>query len=448
MAEHGLEQLHRSTRQNRGAGSGTLVGVGFKRHPLSTAAYVISIGLLIAGLGTIWQSLSRGSSISEYEPGRDYATFHSTAVMVADGDGADIYDPDLLAARIADITGYESITTQPYGHPPFFPLYFLPLVALPFGVAFGVFSVSGAAALVIAIRRVGLDGAWRAFGMVALSAAGFWTLMLGQMGLWASAALLAVFLALRSDRIFTAGLLLGVLVFKPAYVIGIGIWWLVYARRYAPAIAGAVCSSLGVAMLGFLVPDGWTLYRSYINDSGDSLVALVTRSGYSVLEMFVSAIGSTAVATVLWLVGSILAVGAFRWTVERFEHKLEMAFSFAVILGLVVSPRVGWYDWALLVIPAVLLWRSYPHLRSQLVGVGGWLFLTSALSWPLANRLDKSIGYFLQPAAVMLVGVSAWWLMHAVRHQTAAELDRGQQAGQTPLDSSVAGPGVRGFGGP
>lgn len=429
MADHGLEQLHRSTRQKRADGSGTLAGVGLKRHPLSTAAYVISIGLLIAGLGTIWQSLSRGGSISEYEPGRDYATFHATAVMVADGHGADIYDPDLLGARIADVTGYESITTQPYGHPPFFPLYFLPLVALPFGVAFGVFSVSGAAALVIAIRRVGLEGAGRAFGMVALSVSGFWTLMLGQMGFWASAALLAVFLALRSDRRFSAGLLLGVLVFKPAYVIGIGIWWLIYARRYAPAIAGAVCSSLGIAMLGFVIPDGWTLYRSFVNDSGESLVTLVTRSGYSVLEMFVSVNGSTAVTTVLWLVGSILAVGAFRWTVERFNHKLEMAFAFAVILGLVVSPRVGWYDWVLLVIPAVLLWRSYPDLRGKLVGAGGWLFLTSALSWPLANRLDKSIGYFLQPAAVVLIGVAAWWLMHAVRHQIAGGLDSGQRAG-------------------
>jgi len=391
------------------------------------AAYVIAIGLLFAVLITVWRNVAQGGDLEQYEPGRDYGTFHASALLVVEGNGTQLYDPDLLGTRIAEATGYEEITTQPYGHPPFFPLYFLPFTALPFGVAYGLFVVTGAMALAVTVRRVGIKRSGAVLGIAVLSMAGFWTVLLGQMGLWVSALMLAVFLLLRSDHKVAAGLLLGLLAFKPLYAVGIGVWWLLYPKRYAPAVAGAVLSAATISLLGFLVPEGWANYRALVGDAGGSFVSDVAQSGYSVYEMLLTLFGSTVFAAVLWLLACLVAMAAFRWTLERFHHRLEMAVAAAVVLGLIISPRVGWYDWVLLLVPGVLLWQAYPQLREKLVIGGGWLFLTSALSWTLASSLEKSFGSFFQPASLVLIAVTWWWLRHAagepaVSGEPAAEI--------------------------
>lgn len=379
------------------------------------AAYALAVGLLVATVVSVWQDVLGGAPISQIQVGRDFATFHGAALLVAEGHGAAMYEPTVLGARIAESAGYTNYTTQAYGHPPFFAVLFLPLTQLPFAIAYLGFVVVSGIALAVAISRVGLERLGPAMGLIVLSVPGFWTIQLGQMGMLVSALLLAVFLSLRSGHRFVAGLLLGLLAFKPLYAFGIGVWWLLKARRYALAIAGAAFSAAAMVVLGFAVPDGWSAYRSLVSDSGGSFVADVATSGFSILEMWLAMIPVASVAIVLWLTTLGGVIAAFSQVLKRLGNSLEPSFALAVVVGLLLAPRTAWYDWVVLVVPAVLLWGAYPGLRAQVVVAGAWLFPVAALSWTVASRLEHMAGSFVQVAPVALAVVTWWWFRQALQ---------------------------------
>ncbi|MDX2345065.1 MAG: glycosyltransferase family 87 protein, partial [Acidimicrobiia bacterium] len=201
-------------------------------------AYVLAISLMVAASVGILQEVLLDTARPTDRLGFDFAVFHGTGLLVVEGNGAGMYHPEVLGPRIAAATGHSEITSQDYRHPPFFALFFVPFAALPFVSAYLAFLVGGASALAVAISRVGLKRASPVVGVALLSVPGLWTIQLGQMGLWVGALLLAVFLSLRSEHPFRAGLLIGLLAFKPTYAMGIGIWWLFRAKKYAAAIAG------------------------------------------------------------------------------------------------------------------------------------------------------------------------------------------------------------------
>ena len=105
---------------------------------------------------------------------------------------------------------------------------------------------------------------------------------------------------------------------------------------------------------------------------------------------------------------------------KRFGNSLEPSFAFAVVVGLLVAPRTAWYDWVVLVVPAVLLWRTYPELRAQVVVAGAWLFPVAALSWTVASRVDQVAGRFVQVAPVALAVVTWWWFRQAIQQPAEA----------------------------
>lgn len=376
------------------------------RRPLVTAAYILAAGYVVALLASAVFRIAYTDEQIEF--GTDYATFHSAALLVTDGDGSQMYDADVLVERIIEATGYTERKSVGFGHFPFFALLFVPLTLLPFPAAYMLFLLISFGALGATLARVGVRPIGSVLGLVAISMSGFWTIQLGQMGLLVSALLVGVFLALRSDRPFRAGLLLGLLIFKPTYAVGVGIWWLLRAVRFRMAIVGAVASMVAVSLAGLAIPGAWESYRGLMSEG--LVVEDVTTSGYSLFEMWFTMLSSGRVAAALWLSSAAMLLAAFVVVIRRLDHRLEPSLALAVILGLIVSPRTGWYDWVLLVVPAALLWHTYPRLRSKLVVAGAWLFPAAAFSWPLAKRLDEASGFFLQLAPLVLVGV-AWWFV-------------------------------------
>jgi len=387
--------------------------VDVARSPAVKAAYAVAIAITVITFAVIWQSTILGKATDQVELGRDYATFHGAALLVAEANPAAMYQPDELGPRIAEATGYEGVKTQPYGHPPFFPLYLITLTPLPFLLAYMVFLVGGVVALGYAVRRVGLRRATPVLALTALSLPGYWTIQLGQMGFWVAALLLAIYLAIRRGRLLVAGLLLGLLAFKPLYAVGIGIWWLLRFRRYAAAVLGALCSVGALVVAGYAVPEGWASYRALVSESGDSFVSDVATTGFSLFEMWLALIPSSVVVLALWLAVCVAVLAGFWRLLEVLENRLEPAFAMAVVVGLLISPRTGWYDWMLLVVPAVLVWHTYPRLRPSSIVAGAWLFLAGACSWMLAGAMEDSIGPFLQIAPIILTATAWWWFRSA-----------------------------------
>ncbi|MDX2344810.1 MAG: glycosyltransferase 87 family protein, partial [Acidimicrobiia bacterium] len=256
---------------------------------------------------------------------------------------------------------------------------------------------------------------WLAVGLVLLSVPGLWTIQLGQMGLWVGALLFAVFLSLRSGHLFRAGLLLGLLAFKPTYAVGIGIWWLIRAKRYGAAIAGAAVSATACVATGFAIPGAWSDYLGLVDDSGQGMFESTVTSGFSILEMLLLIFPESSLAVVMWVVATVVLLVAFWLVLRNLEFRLEAAFALAVVVGLLIAPRLGWYDWVLLVVPGVLVWQGYPRLHSQTVVAGAWLFLGAALSWMPFWREPLRISASIQFAPLLLLGVSWWWCRQAMQ---------------------------------
>lgn len=372
-------------------------------------ALVIAVGMLIGAFVSTWQETRDGGPVARVPVGTDFATFHGAASMVVDGDGDSIYTPLALGSKIAVTTSYEESGTQLYGHPPFFPLFFLPFARIAFVPAYILFVALGVGALGLAIARVGGVRPIHAVGIALLSIPGYATAQLGQMGFWVSALLVATYLAMRRGHLFSAGLLIGLLAFKPLYAVGIGLWWLLSGKRYVRAIGGAFSSIMGLVLLGFLVPGGWSAYISSLEDTSESFLKGVSNSGFSIQEMLTMLFGDSPVATGLWLAAVVVSLVALRRLIVGLNHRLEPTFALAVVVGLLLSPRVGWYDWVLLVVPAVLLWRALPERHDRLVIAGVWLLPIAAVSWPLARWFDGITGIYVQIAPIALTIVAWWW---------------------------------------
>lgn len=375
-------------------------------RPVVSIAYVIAVGMTAVSIALFW--VRPAVSESPLRVGDDYATFHGAASLVADGRGADVYDPPVLAERIAETIAFPNVEDNYFGHFPFFVLAFVPLTVLPFNTAFLVFTVLGLIVFAVALSRMGVSRVGAVLVLVTLSFPGFYTLDLGQMGLLVAALMFGVYLMLHSDRMFVAGILIGLLAFKVPYAIGIGCWWILRPVYYRKAIGGAAISSVGLAFAGLLVPGGWAAYWALTTDG--PRIDRVARSGFSLFEMLWAALGNDMLATVLWVLVSIAVLVGFYRTIHRLDHCLEPSMALAVVMGLLISPRTGWYDWVLLVVPAVLLWQTYPRLRSQLVAAGAWVYFAGAVSIYLATKVDSASGVFVQSAPLVLVGVTGWFV--------------------------------------
>ena len=272
-------------------------------------------------------------------------------------------------------------------------------------------------AVAVAAKYLGSRHPVRVAGLVAASMAGFWTLLLGQTGLWAGAVLFGVYISLCQRRQFTAGLLLGLLAFKPAYVVGVGLWWLLRFRKHRMAMFGVAVSTGALVLSGLLIPEAWSAFASVGADSGPDSVERLSTSGFSLLEMWTSLLSLPGLALGLWLLSAFLVVRWLHRMLGGLDGRLALSFSAAVVVGLLVSPRTGWYDWTLLVVPAVLAWQASPRLRPDSLVAGAWLFVASALSWLVGERLVGSIGIHIQIAPIVLAGVAWYWFDRVERLQ-------------------------------
>lgn len=382
------------------------------RRLVALLVLVITVGMFIGSFATTWDEVHNGGPVRRIPVGTDFATFQGAAALVLEGRSQAVYNPADLGEKLTVLASYEN-EPQAYGHPPFFPFFFVvPFAFLPFAPAYLLYTATGIGLLALGAHRAGSSAPQYVVGLALISIPGYATVKLGQTGFFAAAILFAVYLALRRGKDFRAGLILGLLAFKPYYAAGIAIWWLLRPRRYLRALGGAASSVIALIALGSLISDGWSTYWAYATQSMGEVLSGIAGSGFSLYEMW-SMLLPDPYSTVLWLASAIMVVAVFRHFLVRVDHHLESSVAAAVIAGLLVSTRIGWYDWVLIAVPATLFWVTLPAQRSRLVTTGIWLFPVAGLSWSLARTLQSTIGVYWQSAPVILALV-AWWFLRGL----------------------------------
>jgi len=337
--------------------------------------------------------------------GGDFSHYWVASSLALKAGPAAVYDPDRFLAAQKEFFGIKIPLIWLY--PPTFLLLILPLGLLPYLLALGLWLSLPLAALLLVVRRIAPSylSPWLALAFPGA----FMNLIHGQNGLL-SASLLGAGLLLLEQAPVTAGVLLGLLSYKPHLVVLIPVA-LAAGRRWRALLSMGI--SAAALMAASLLVLGTEVWAAFLRNLPGTLAILETgRLGKDVL-LFTAKMPTWAAAVLLaggppWLAqllqaGVMLATtGIVFWVWSR-EAPTGVRAAVLVLCALLFPPYEFLYDLAILALPlAWLAWEGH---------VEGWrpgeqtLLVISFLTPLLAPIFARTI--HLQIAPLVLAALLA-----------------------------------------
>lgn len=346
------------------------------------------------GIAYVGIALSRGwpagfgDSFALWSWGR-FAATHAAAT---------IYDPAVLrSAQLA--LGMDPGASWPFAYPPSFLLIVWPLGKLSGWLAFIV--LMGVSLPLYLWATLGHD--WRLSGLFAALAAPTTAIALvsGQSGLLA-AALLAGGLRLAADRPLAAGVLLGLLTYKPQLgllvpvaLVAAGLW-----RALAAAAAMAVLLVVVTTLLfGVAVWPAWAaalpaFSRQFAAESSEILHLMPT----VLAALLQHGVAPAAAQPAQWAMSA--AAAAAGWVMFR-AGPSPLAAAGLLIAALLATPYAFVYDMPILA--TAIIWLVAERRRANTAfGTGEVLVMMLALLAPMALAAGRS-SFPLAPLALILL---------------------------------------------
>ncbi len=356
----------------------------------------------------------------------DFTIFYSAGTMVRAGMAGSLYDERAEFQTQRQFAPDVSIRhgALPYNHPPFEALLFVPFTFLPYFPAYLTWDavtlgLLGLALLLLRplVPAMQSKPLWVWF----LCAVAYFPILVcllqGQDMLLFFFLLSAAYVSLKRGSDLLAGCWLGVGIFRPHLVLPLAII-LLFSRRLK-AVSGIACSALAMAAVSISVV-GWRGFLDYpqyvwrleqVMGRG-SIVPGDMPNMRGFLAIFFRDGGPAALA--LGAVASVLVIVLAIWCFRQAQQagNLELGFSIAVLVTILVSYHAFMYDLALLFLPVLLLlgenrqkhWQSVvpaatlfftPLLMFLLLRLSHLNFLTPILLlwlWGMAREVSKSGG--------------------------------------------------------
>ncbi|MDP3181827.1 MAG: glycosyltransferase family 87 protein [Desulfobaccales bacterium] len=334
--------------------------------------------------------------------GGDFAHYWAAASLALNGQAAAVYDYPRLLTWEQAFFGPE--LALPFLYPPTFLLMLLPLAFLPYLAALAVWLLPALAGYLLIVRRLAPHplSIWLTLAFFGT----FQNFIHGQNG-FLSAVLLGGGLCLLERSPWTAGLLLGLLSYKPHLAALIPVA-LVAGRRWQALLAMS-SSALGLALASILML-GLEVWLAFLRNLAFSVHLLKT--GEVALYQMPTSFSTVLLAgggllTALTLQGLVMltvtAVVAWVWAKGG---PVALRSSVLTLSILLFTPYLYDYDLALLTLPLAWLgWEGYTK---------GWLpqeKILLILGWCMpmfAQCLAKAAGWQLGPlilAALLLMAV-------------------------------------------
>lgn len=342
--------------------------------------------LWLAWLGSIL--LGPGNLDLAGQPvGTDFLEFYTAGATLLRGESAHFYDMDYQARLQREIIGPDLRAYYAFITPPFLAALFAPLALLPYGLAFALWSFLGLVALWASIRLLGIRSS-RPFLWALTWFPVFAAVSYGQNSLLSLFLLALTYRLWQGGRPWAAGLALAALMYKPQLTLGVVILWLVSGREGWKALTGWVLGSVALTVLCVLAwPEASRAYlhfaRTVLPDLPHwqefPLWHLHTVRGF--WRMLIPEWPLLGDALTLLLAG-LGIVGGYRFW-RRHRTCVPLAFAAAVVLTLWITPHAMIYDWAVLLIPAILLWEEAPQWRGRWRALYALIWLATFLGGPL-----------------------------------------------------------------
>jgi hypothetical protein len=225
--------------------------------------------VLIASIAGVAFLLATSDGLNDFQNrplGTDFSNVYTAGTLVRDGRAADAFDPVLQHAREKQVFG-ESTPFYGWHYPPFFLFIAWALAFLPYGLALLVWQAATLALYLVAIRRI--------VGPLTTDTGRFWLLLAlaypavfinlghGHNG-FLTAALIGFALVELDRRPWLAGMLFGLLAYKPQF--GLMIPLVLVATGRWRAVAGAGVTVLALAAASTLA-FGVEVWRAFLTFS-------------------------------------------------------------------------------------------------------------------------------------------------------------------------------------
>lgn len=316
------------------------------------------------------ETLSRGQTI-----GRDFAVFWSASVLLWQGQALKLFDPATYQPALEQIMGFDLVGFMPFPYPPHSLLFVAPLALFPYLVALAIW-LGATFCLVLAVLWRRINYRWVMAIGLALSPASIVNISAGQNG-FLSAALLCGGLLLLERRPILAGILFGLLSYKPQLGLLIPVLlstaghWRVFWVATVTVITMIVASGI---LLG---PEAWEFFLT--KTGPQQLVATQFGSGRFQLMMPTYFMAGRLLGLELWqswaaqILSAVVTLAASVWAFrQKAPHNLKAAV--AMVAVFLVSPYVLTYD-MMIVCVAILVAGQYfsPSRKERLIFHLAWL---------------------------------------------------------------------------
>jgi alpha-1,2-mannosyltransferase len=287
--------------------------------------------------------------------GRDFINFWAASRAALAGHAAKVFDVAWFHAFQQSLAGPAS-EIKIYGYPPPAMLATLPLGLLPFLPALGLWTLLGAALVALLLAR--LTG-WRPAALaVVASPAGALNMLSGQTGFF-TAALLGGGLLLLETRPILAGLLLGLLSFKPQLALLVPVALLAGGHWRAIGAAAATVLALVAASLWLFGAETWVAFFRQLGLLGQMMQLGASfwprmPTVFAALRLLGAGIG---IAQAAQLVSTLAAAAAVAFVWHR-PLALDLKAAVLAISVFLASPYAWDYDMPVLLLAAAWLARA------------------------------------------------------------------------------------------
>jgi len=287
----------------------------------------------------------------------DFASFYAAGKLAAGGTPALAYDQPAHHATEQAVTA-PGVEYQFFNYPPVYLLLCAALAQLPYLIAFVLFITATLVFYLAVARRILGDRSLAAAMMLLAFPMVFWTMGLGQ-NAFLTAALFGLATVLLDRRPIAAGLLFGLLCYKPHF--GVLVPIVLAAGGYWRSFLATGCSA-ATLVLASLALFGWETWQAFFVTAGAAHA--VYESGRILFAGFANPFGAVrllggpvALAYAVQGLASLVAA-ALVLVVWRYRFSLPLRAAVLAAASLVAAPVVIFYDLMLGTIAVCWLMRD------------------------------------------------------------------------------------------
>jgi hypothetical protein len=357
--------------------------------------------LLLAAMFAIHVSMAWNSRDLIRKGYPDFTIFYSAGKILREGFGTKLYDEATQYRVQQEFAAGVSIRQGPlpYNHPPFEALLFVPFTYLPYFSAYLLWNVINLlilCSLPLLLRQHIPLIRWASSAFWLLAALSFFpvfvTLLQGQDTIILLLLLALMFISLKKKADFSAGVWLGLGLFRFQVIMALAV--LLLLNRKWKAIAGFLSAGFVLAVISIVLigAKGAANYPSYLwlaekqMQHGASIVSDMPNLRGFIETVLGQTVSSPAVNSLIAISSIALLAAATKW---KLSANVNLGFSLAIIVAILVSYHSLAHDLSVLFLPGLLIINC---LRAG-----------ETRAWRRVALLGPMLLLFLSPVEILLL---------------------------------------------